>query len=59
MSTWILIIAMYRGGITHIEFPTKQGCEIALAVVLEGFQSVNAFGNKVGSEGKGVCVEKK
>lgn len=52
MTTWILIIAMYRGGITMIEFPTKQGCEIALAAALE-------VSNNVGSKSMGVCVEKK
>jgi hypothetical protein len=59
MTTWILIIAMYRGGVTSIEFPTRQGCEAALAATMDEFQSVNAFGKKIGPDGKAVCVEKK
>lgn len=29
MGTWILIIALYKGGIDHIEFNTKEACVAA------------------------------
>lgn len=60
MITWILILAAYQGGITNVEFPTRQGCEAALAAAMNEFQLVNVLGNKTGrSYTQGVCVEKK
>ena len=33
--TWILIIALYKGGADHVEYPTKEQCEAAAAVLDE------------------------
>ena len=30
METWVLIIAMYKTGLTQIEYSTKEHCQTAL-----------------------------
>lgn len=56
---WILIIAMFRGGMLSVEFDTFNGCDAARAQTVESFQNKNAYGKNLGSYVDAICVEKK
>jgi hypothetical protein len=46
MVEFILIIGMYRGGVTNVPFESQQACESAKVQVMDDHKSRNSsFGN--------------